>query len=108
MFRIAALFVLLTMTVPATAEHHDIKGEQDGVSFDYTAKLDSNRNLILRGTYTNTGEPFLFTVNPVGHVDGWVGENPVSFDVARKLRDRAVAELGASDDLALVDSAVAR
>lgn len=107
MFRIAALFVLLTMTVPAAAERHDIQGERDGISFDYTAELDSNHNLVLRGTYTDTGEPFLFTVNQVGHVDGWVGENPVSFDVARKLRDRAVADLG-SDDLALANGAVAR
>jgi hypothetical protein len=108
MLRIAALLALLTAPVPTTAEPHHTKGELDGVSFDYTAKLERNENLVLRGTYVDTGAHFSFTVTPSGHVAGWIDNNWVTFDVAPQLRDRAVAELRANDTLALAADAAPR
>jgi len=108
MLRIAALLALLTTAVPTTAEPRHNKGEQDGVSFDYTAKLDRNENLLLRGTYVDTGARFSFTVTPAGHVAGWIDNNWVKFDIAPQLRDRAVADLRANDTLALAGEAAPR
>lgn len=101
MLRIAVLGAMLMATVPTMAEARHVKGEQDKIPFDYTADLDRHENVIFRGTYTDTGEHFVFTVSPGGHVDGSIGPNAVSFDVAPELRDRVVAELHASEKVML-------
>lgn len=97
MLRFAAFLAMLALAAPAASEPRRIVGERDGIAFDYTADLDRDGNLLLRGVYLNTSERFRFTVNPAGRVAGYVDNRRVRFSVGREARDRAVAGLGSPD-----------
>ena len=99
MLRFAPLFTLLLATSPLAAEPRHVTGQREGVSYDFTEEQTPDGNLVLRGTYLNTHEPFQLTVYPHGQVEGYVGAAPVSFDVSQRARDRAVADLPADREV---------
>jgi len=87
----------LVAAFPATADPRYITGNKDGVSFSYTEDVQPNGDRVLRGEYTDTGERFILNVAPDGHVEGSVGSEPVSFDVAREQQKRAADGAKADD-----------
>lgn len=95
MLRISAFLALAALASPAASEPRRVVGEMDGIAYDYTADLDRDGNMLLRGVYLNTAERFRFTVAPNGRVSGYVDDRRVHFHVGREARDRAVASLKA-------------
>jgi hypothetical protein len=108
MLRCLALLTFLVVTAPIAAEPRHIVGEKDGIRFDYTSKLERDGQLILNGTYLNTGEQFSLTVSRRGFVDGWVGTAPVHFEVSPEVRDQAAAELSSSNNVEFAQSSKSR
>ena len=104
MLRCVALSTLFLATSPVVAAPRHFVGNEDGISFDYTADVAQDGKVILRGTSLNPHEDFVFTVSPRGHVDGWVGSTLVSFDVSQRVRDRVLADLQASKATQLAQS----
>lgn len=100
-FFLCASFIVAT---PVVAQPRHIAGQKDGISYDYTADLAHDGQLVLRGEYPDSGDRFELSVSPRGHVNGWVGHYSVSYDVPAAVRDEAVAELGAPDHALLADS----
>lgn len=108
MVRCIALLTFLVVAAPVGAEPLHITGEKDGVRFDYTSEMRPDGQLIIQGTYLNTGEKFGLTVSRHGHVDGWVGPAWVDYDVSPEVRDQAAEALGSSNNVQLAQSSKAR
>ena len=97
MLRLATLLALLAITSPLVAEPRHITRQKDDSIFNYTADFKPNQTLVLRGTDLRTDEDFELVVSRHGHVEGFFGGSHVSFDVPLEMRDKAVAELRASN-----------
>ncbi|HET7816908.1 MAG TPA: hypothetical protein VFK58_04965 [Sphingomicrobium sp.] len=91
MLRFSAFLALVALAAPAASEPRRVVGERDGIAYDYTADLDRDGNLLLRGVYLNTTERFRFKVAPNGRVTGYVDNRRVNYSIGREARDRAVA-----------------
>ena len=99
-----AISVLVSLT-PSSAESRRLTGQKDGISFEYTAELRLNDDVVLRGVYLDERENFELTVNRTGWVDGTVGERPVTFAVGRTKRNAIVARLKAEAPIAVAQVA---
>jgi hypothetical protein len=88
--------VALTIAVatPALAAPQAEFGEADGVRFKYTTELHKGGVIHFAGVVLGSGDRFVLDVDRYGHVDGVFGENPVQYDVDKKVRDRVAAMLG--------------
>lgn len=103
MLRLTILLPLLAGATPLMAEPRHVVGNKDGIEFDYTADLRADQSLLLRGAYLDNNEEFRLTVSPRGHVEGWVGSTPVSYDVAPATRNAAVEEFKQASGTELAD-----
>lgn len=102
-----AISVFASLT-PASGESRRFTGERDGISFDYTAVLRPNEDVLIRGMYLDRRERFKLTVNRRGWVDGTVGGWPVSFAVGQTKRNSLVASLKADAPIAVAQAATGR
>lgn len=88
---IAASALTVSVAAPAFAAEFSA----DGYHYDYHAARDAKGAVLLTGHVQDTGQSFTLRVNN-RHVEGYVGTNPVNFDVSKSTVARLDAELAST------------
>ena len=94
MLRLTTLFAItIAAAHPAAAAPLKEYGKGDGERFEYTTELRANGVIHIAGIVLGSREPFVLDVTPKGHVDGAFGDTPVEYNVSKRIRDRAAAQV---------------
>jgi hypothetical protein len=93
--RLAKLAFTAALVVSAAAPAFAAEFTNDGYRYDYSSARDAKGAVLLTGHVQNTGQAFKLRVSN-RHVEGYVGENSVSFDVSKATIARLDAEMAST------------
>jgi hypothetical protein len=102
--RLSKLLLAATLSVSAAAPALAAEFTADGYRYDYNAARDAKGAVLLTGHVQTTGQAFALHVNN-RHVEGYVGSNPVSFDVSKSTVERLNAEMASTGGSAVAVAA---